>query len=285
MVRGLSKVVGLASLASLAGLAGLASRARLAGPALALGAVAGCAGTPAGDSGAVDDSVDALSSKTTASLTAFEAKNWVTTSAIAEDGDILSLHLYADGTYVRLRCYGAGCSEAVAETDRVTAHHANGKTYLDFWSFLRQPVAPPPAKAAAAGGVLPKPASTGPSYQNEPVIADTYEIRATASGIKLRKAHKTRWVSLASVDDATLCDASGGTWSAPSTPSPASGCGCPSGESYVAGAGGCMHVAVSTEDACDQSNGSYTDDDATRLGTFCACGLRRTMTDTGCVDL
>ena len=46
-----------------------------------------------------------------------------------------------------------------------------------------------------------------------------------------------------------------------------------------------MHLTISSESACDDTNGSYTDDDATRIGTFCQCGLGRTMTETGCADL
>ena len=53
----------------------------------------------------------------------------------------------------------------------------------------------------------------------------------------------------------------------------------------MGGAAGCIHAATAGEDACDTSNGSYTDDDATKLGTYCACGLGRTLEDTGCVDL
>ena len=280
-------------------------------------AATGCA-SAAPDPETVDDSVDALTAHTPASTAAFEGESWVATSSAAHDGDILALRLYTDGSYVRLRCYGSGCAQAVAETDRFTAFRSRGKTYVAFDSFVRVLVPPPPAKAPPPG-VPAKPAA-GPEWDNSPVVADTYEIRSAGGGIKLRKTYASRWTNLVAVDDPTLCNASGGTWSpaasapvstAPKTPPTTKGqqpaqpppvgappvtvaplapdawmsCQCAAGERFVGGAGGCMHIATADESACDASNGSYTDDDATKLGTFCACGLGRTLVDTGCVDL
>lgn len=280
----------------------------------------GCGGAR-GDAEAdetADDSSLALVAKMPAKVTAIAEKNWsasVAPGSGADDGDILALRLYTgDGSYVRRRCYGADCAQAVAETDRFTAFTAKGKTYLQFHSFTREVVPAPPTPP----GGKPR----GPEVQDHDVVADTYELRTSGSSIKLRKTYSSRWVKLTAVDDADLCASSGGSWdeqpamptpqpvkvppttkgqqpaapapapatsaNAPATPPPAPtyACRCSAGDQwYVPGAGGCMHVAVSSETACDDTNGSYTDDDATRLGTYCQCGLGRTMTDTGCVDL
>lgn len=280
-----------------------------------ISSLAGCT-APASNADAepVDSSEGDLSARSPASLAAFADKNWVATKAVAHDGDLRELRLYSDGSYVRLRCYGAACAEAVPETDRYTAFRSSGKTYLELWSFERVLVPGPPPKVK---GGAPSP----PAYENNPVVADTYEIKATGSGIKLRRTYSSRWVTLTATSDEALCAASGGSWSLPvvtppsttskvppttkgtqpATPPPASmtpsapvapvavdawnACHCAAGEGYVAGGGGCVHIAVSTEAACDSTNGSYTDDDATRLGTYCACGIGRTMTDGGCVAI
>src|SRR5438046_945167 len=61
-------------------------------------------------------------------------------------------------------------------------------------------------------------------------------------------------------------------------------CECASGM-FVPGVGGCTDPAVGSEDGCDETGGSYTDDDSTRIGTFCRCGVGRYMTEGGCTDI
>src|SRR5439155_1296062 len=81
--------------------------------------------------------------------------------------------------------------------------------------------------------------------------------------------------TLAAATDGGLCANSGGTWSG--------SCECASGM-FVPGVGGCTDPAVGSEDGCDETGGSYTDDDSTRIGTFCRCGVGRYMTEGGCTD-
>jgi hypothetical protein len=278
----------------------------------AVSAGAGCTAQTT-DVEAVDTTEGDLSARAPANLAALVAKNWVATGAVASDGDVRQLRLYADGTYVRLRCYGPSCGAAVAETDRYTAFRSSGKTYVEFWSFERVLVPGPPPKIK---GGAPSP----PEHIDHPVVADVYEIKATGSSIKLRKTFSSRWVTLHVTSDEALCTVSGGTWSPPAgtpasttpkvpptakgqqpaTPPPAvaapvaptpapvdawNSCHCAPDEGYVAGGGGCTHIASAAEDACDSTNGSYADDDPTKLGTYCACGVGRTLDDTGCTAI
>lgn len=276
---------------------------------------AGCSSAPTEE---VDDTSDELSSKKTTSLAALADTSWVSTSTSADDGDVIALRLFADGSYVRLRCYQAGCAEAVPETDHFTAFTSKGKTYIEFWSFRRVLVTPPATKGAPPPkGVPPKGGGVAaPEWDDQPAVADTYEIKKSGATLKLRKTYTTSWTKLAAVTDDALCGDSGGTWTIPPPPpaTPAKGappttkgtqpaspppagatpaaplapppyCACPTaGDGFVAPIG-CMHLTVSTESACDDTNGSYTDDDATKIGTYCQCGIGRVMTETGCVDL
>jgi hypothetical protein len=86
------------------------------------------------------------------------------------------------------------------------------------------------------------------------IVADVYEIRAFSKGVQLRRAYSTRWQSLY----ATTPD-----------PDPT----CASGQEYVAGAGGCIAIPGASEDNCDASHGSWTDDDATAIGSYCICDV------------
>src|SRR5262245_35715484 len=167
---------------------------------------------------------------------------------------------------VRARCYHTGCSALIPEEDRFDIVKKSDRTYVRFWSFRIDD-------------------SSG-ERQETPVVADAYEIEKMAAGIRLRKTYTSRWFSLIAVDEHALCDESGGSWDA-------HGCTCPrdpnatgyDGTLFVPGVGGCYQAVVGSEDACDATGGDYTDDDATPIGTFCRCGIGRTMTESGCAAI
>jgi hypothetical protein len=85
--------------------------------------------------------------------------------------------------------------------------------------------------------------------------------------------------ALEKVAEADLCKESGGAWSG-------AACDCGKGwpTAYSAGAGGCWQSPPVTEEACDATQGSWTDDDTDLAGTYCECGIGRRLTATGCVD-
>ena len=167
--------------------------------------------------------------------------------------DIPSLELRSDGRYVRSRCYHASCALQLPETDAFDQYTASsGKTYVRFWS----------------------------EDNGQPMIAEVYEIHATSTGIKLRKAHVTRWSLLAATTETAQCTASGGAWNNVS-------CTCPGNVPgtaqtvFVPGAGGCIAMPGADESNCDNSGGSWTDDDATLIGSYCVCGYGRYDDATG----
>lgn len=170
-----------------------------------------------------------------------------------QDTDLVSLELTATGTYVRARCYHVGCAVVVPETDRFDRYvSASGLTYVRFWSF---------DTSRDAGGAL----------DVTPEIADVYEIRTTASGVELRKSHTTRWVQLARTTPAAACR---GTWDG-------AACACAAHETFVPGAGGCIATPGASEARCDGSDGLWTDDDATAIGSYCECGQGRRVDASG----
>jgi hypothetical protein len=221
--------------------------------------MAGCQDQDAGDGGA-DDALDAtaegapLADK--ADAIALDGL-YETTATSLKSGDVPDVQFLPDGRYVRARCYHAGCKAPVAETDRYDVFKSSGHTYVRFWSFT---------VVTDADG----------NRDQQPKVADTYELRKTAHGIKLRKTYSSRWLTLDAVTQTDVCEASGGTWNG-SAP-----CLCPGGNdlltthgAFVPGAGGCILIGGGGEDACDSSNGLYTDDDSTLIGTYCICGLGR----------
>lgn len=181
-------------------------------------------------------------------------------------GDIPAMDL-ENGTYVRSRCYHTNCALEVSETDSYDYVTRSGKTYVRFWSF--------DAYRDSQG-----------TLQQDPRVADTYEIAGTATGIKLRKTYTTRWVYLYPTTSDANCTASGGSLGQ-------NGCTCPGnvvGEwphnIFVAAAGGCVHNPGSNETNCDDSDGLWADDDAAANGAYCLCGYGRYLDDTGtCTDL
>jgi hypothetical protein len=189
---------------------------------------------------------------------------YATTATLLRDGDIPNLELRGD-TYVRNRCYHSACSGERAETDRFdTFTSSSGKTYIRFWSFK----------------FVPNPASG--DRDEVPVVADTYEITKTSTTIKLRKTYSSRWQTLKKKSPSSVCTASGGSWAS-------STCTCPGptswpGVAFVPGAGGCIQVSGTDESECDGTDGSYTDDDSTLIGSYCRCGVGRYAGDSGCAS-
>jgi len=180
-------------------------------------------------------------------------------------GDVPSLELRDDGQYIRARCYHYNCAAQVAETDNYDLYtSASGKTYVRFWSFTY---------SRDANGEL----------ASEPAIADVYEIRTTATGIRLRKSYTGRWVALDATTPEAVCAGDGGTFGTDGCLCP----GAPSGDGttgylgFLPAAGGCVRIPGGGEDACDSSDGFYTDDDATLVGTYCRCGRGRHVVDAG----
>ena len=158
---------------------------------------------------------------------------------------------------------------AVAETDHYdTYSSSSGKTYVRFYSFRTE-------------------WSAEHDDRNQVrVVADVYEIKKTAATIKLRKAYSTRWLTLRKTSATALCNGDQGTW--------ASGyCSCPgeggwSDEGYVGfvpGLGGCTSIPGAGESECDDTEGYYTDDDATLVNTYCLCEHGMYLANTGCEAL
>lgn len=186
------------------------------------------------------------------------------------NGDIANLELRAGGTYVRMRCYHAGCAQQAPETDHYDTYtSSSGKTYVRFYSFE----------------ILWNAAHD--DREEKRVVADVYEVQKTSTTIKLRKSYSSRWVTLRRTTAKTLCTSDGGSWSS-------SACACPGGgggwsnDGYVVfapGAGGCVMAAGANEDACDTTDGMWTDDDATPLGVYCRCQKGTYLTNDGCDDI
>jgi hypothetical protein len=170
--------------------------------------------------------------------------------------------------YVRTRCYGRDCAKLVPQFgDLELVRTSAGKKFLRFMSYERvwEPV--------------------HEEWQTNPVVADTYEIKKTRSGIKLRKTYSSRWFSLARISEQELCTGSGGWWDEDAGPL----CTCDELNGadwshyigFFPGLGGCFEVFAADEDECS-STGQYTDDDATPIGTYCRCPVDTYETLEGC---
>jgi hypothetical protein len=233
--------------------------------------ISACA-DPSGDD--LDDAVD-ISGK--ADAVSF-AGTYARTGGVAYKGDLQALQLDADGNYVRLRCYTTNCTATTPEADQfhVLESASTGKKYLAFERFEWTD------------------RDAGESRQ---LTVDTYEVRpVTGGGIELRKAYTSRWFTLETRTQQAVCTASGGTWNAQTDFDGAAAgttthCNCgqdpnmwPSPQ-FVPGAGGCRMGFAIGEDACDETEGAYTDDDRDMLGDYCRCPATTRPTDTGCVSL
>lgn len=170
------------------------------------------------------------------------------------NNDIPALQLLATD-YVRARCYHASCSERLPETDHYDVYTSSaGKTYVRFYT----------VKITFDANHV---------FTETPVVADVYEIAATSAGVKLRKSYTTRWFTLYRTTEQAACTSSKGTWDA------STGCACP--DLFVPGQGGCMAHLGENEGNCDDSDGLWTDDDATLIGSYCVCGEGRHVDASG----
>ena len=208
--------------------------------------IAGCAGDSIDEASDGEADTAAYQAPGKADGAAFVGL-YASTATHHYNNDIPALELRSDGAYVRSRCYHASCALQLPETDKFDSYTASsGKTYVRFWSF---------SVDVESDGL-----------HTTPVIADVYEIKATSSGVSLRKSYTTRWFALHATTPAGRCAATGGTFDG-------TDCACPG--VFAAGAGGCIATPGASEDGCDSSSGLWTDDDATPIGSFCECGVGR----------
>ena len=178
------------------------------------------------------------------------------TAATRREGDLVALELTPTAAYVRARCYHDGCGLVVPETDRFDHYTSTGGIeYLRFWSF---------DVSRDAGGGL----------EQTPEVVDAYEVHATAKGFRLRKSHTTRWIEMTTQTPDAACSTAGGKWDGGM-------CSCASGLIFVSGAGGCVPEPAANEARCDASDGLWTDDDATLIGSYCLCGQGRLIDNDG----
>jgi hypothetical protein len=182
---------------------------------------------------------------------------WATHASTHKDGDITHLELQTGKLYVRARCYHTSCALPLPETDRYDVYTSSaGKTYVRFWSFT--------VSHDADGNLV-----------QTPTVADVYEIAKTSTTIKLRKSYTTRWFSLYHTTATAQCTGSGGAWSTGACTCAGNVPGQWATHVFVAGAGGCIATPGADESKCDDSNGAWTDDDATLIDSYCTCGVGR----------
>ena len=193
---------------------------------------------------------------------------YVTHATHHYNGDVTALELRAE-QYVRERCYHASCALPIAETDRFDTYTSSaGKTYVRFWSFTVS-------------------RDANDERVEEPTIADVYEIQKTSYGVRLRKSYSSRWMALYRTTPAQTCAATDGTWGDESCTCPLNTSNTwPPAQVFVPGAGGCVAFPGASEEKCDETDGMWTDDDATLIGSYCRCGLDRHEAPGGaCVDI
>lgn len=239
---------------------------------LAIGIVtAGLLASACGDAAddASDEEAETASEQTLGKADAAFSGLYATSTTSLRDGDVPNLNLLPGGTYVRRRCYHAGCALPVAETDHYDSYtSSSGKTYLRFYSFRNEWNAAHDDRTQV------------------PVVADVYEVKKTATTIRLRKSYSTRWLTLRKTSAASLCKQGDGTWEGNNCSCPGSGGWSDSGYvGFVAGLGGCTSIPGAGESECDDTEGSYTDDDATLVDTYCLCEHGKYLSNTGCAAL
>ena len=172
--------------------------------------------------------------------------------------DLVYLQLTADGRFAWTRCYDAACKSPLREdgTYQLT-RAASGRQYLRFY------------QRGAAGDPTPH-------------LSSTYACAAgPARSLRLRRASTRLTFVVRAMTEQEPCASSGGAWN-PASHSCDCGAGWP--VAYSPGAGGCWHSPPVSEMACDATRGSWTDDDAGLIGTYCDCGFARHLTEAGCAD-
>lgn len=179
------------------------------------------------------------------------------------NGDVPNLELRSDGKFVRERCYRSNCSLETPETDTFDEYtSSSGHTYVRFY-----------------GQQIWLDANN--NLQNQSVVADVYEIRAFTKGVQLRKAHSTRWQSLYLSSPGLACATSGGTPNGTDCTCPLNQPGMYAAQVFVPGAGGCIANPGASESNCDDSQGMWTDDESTLIGSFCICAVGEYLDSTG----
>jgi hypothetical protein len=224
--------------------------------ALALVVVSGCGGQLGSDDGAADEA--ALAGKAdVVSAAAASAASIAGIYQLSGDptaaGDVVYLWLLGDGRFAWTRCYDADCATPIVEDGTYKLTTSSGKKYVTFY----------------------QPGALGDTKRH---FNSMYAYSTSKKTLKLRPTRTSRWMTLAAASESALCSASGGSWSS------GGGCDCGAGwpTAYSPGAGGCWVAPATGESQCDDTNGSWTDDDADLVGTFCECGYSRHLTVDGC---
>jgi hypothetical protein len=219
--------------------------------ALTMALVSGCAGQLGSDDGAADEAALAGKADAVAAAATIAGIYQLSGDATAA-GDVVYLWLLADGRFAWTRCYDADCATPVVEDGTYKLTTSSGKKYVTFY------------QSGAVGDAK--------THFNS-----MYAYTATKKSLKLRPTRSSRWMTLAIAAESALCSASGGAWNG--------GCDCGAGwpTAYSPGAGGCWVAPATGESACDDTMGSWSDDDANLAGTFCDCGYARHLTVSGCV--
>lgn len=175
--------------------------------------------------------------------------------APAAAGDLPYLQLGAAGRFAWTRCSDAACADPLRE-DGSWQVARGGHRSLRF--FLRGRAGDP-----------------GLHFHS----AYAFTLSRDGGRLWLRPETGGRAFLLEKVAERELCAASGGAWSGA-----ACDCGKAWPTAYSPGAGGCWLSPAVSEQACDATQGSWTDDDPDLIGTYCECGIDRRLTAAGCVD-
>ena len=174
--------------------------------------------------------------------------------APASKGDLLFLQLGTGGRFAWSRCPDAACADPIREDGSWQV--PRGHRSIRF--FLRGRAGDPALHFHSAAA---------------------FSLSRDGKRLVLRPETGGRPFALDKVAESDLCAASGGAWN--------SGvCDCGKGwpTAYSPGAGGCWSSPAVSEQACDATQGTWTDDDADLAGTYCQCGIDRRLTAAGCVD-
>jgi len=178
-------------------------------------------------------------------------------SGASAAGDLLYLQLGTAGRAAWTRCFAAPCDDPLRE-DGTWQVVRGGSGHRSLRFFQRGRAGDPSLHFHSAYG---------------------FTLSRDGTKLWLRPETGARPFAMGKAAEAALCRASGGAWSG-------SACDCGKGwpTAYSPGAGGCWQSPAVPEAACDSTQGSWTDDDADLVGTYCECGIGRRLTVGGCVD-
>lgn len=192
--------------------------------------------------GALPDEVDAADD-----LSTLRPGSVFRLSGAPASGELLYLQLAAGGRFAWTRCPDAACADPVREDGTWQSGHGTLR-------FFQQ----------------------GPKGDPSPHLQATYAYAVKGGKLWLRAQGAA--FAMEKVTEPQLCSASGGAWTS------AAACDCGKGwpTAWSPGAGGCWQSPAVSEEACDATQGSWTDDDATLIGTYCECGIGRRLTAAGC---